>query len=413
MTATQRAAISTPATGLQVYQTDGAKGVYAYDGSNWMLNSEWYSNSATSPSVFALSKPGNLNSTGASANIGIGSGTLAGITTGDNNVALGVNALNDVVTSGNSTAVGFGSLSNSTGTGNTAIGFTSGTTNLSGSNNTFIGNQANASLTDLVNATAIGSGAEVSADNTIQLGNNSVINVNTAGGITAGGAVGIGTTSPNPNAALDITSTTQGFLPPRMTNSQINSIYNPVEGLMVYNSTYGHLEVFQKTYGLANKIIDQIPNPLGSYSITGGHGAWQEFTPTVSGLLDSIVLFQSNPLPNPTTTFKYEMRIFSGVTSASGYTLYGGTLLTSANTFLPANNLDARRAYHFQSPIYLTSGVKYWFQITGYCNPCNTDTGFNSTDTYPGNDGFIGGSTKDLFFQVYMREDTGLNWKSL
>jgi hypothetical protein len=29
--------------------------------------------------------------------------------------------------------------------------------------------------------------------------------------------VGIGTTSPDPSSSLDITSTTQGFLPPRMT----------------------------------------------------------------------------------------------------------------------------------------------------------------------------------------------------
>jgi len=34
------------------------------------------------------------------------------------------------------------------------------------------------------------------------------------------GNVGIATTSPNPSAALDVSSTTKGFLPPRMTNLQ-------------------------------------------------------------------------------------------------------------------------------------------------------------------------------------------------
>ena len=46
--------------------------------------------------------------------------------------------------------------------------------------------------------------------------------------------VGIGTTTPNASAALDITSTTQGFLPPRLTEVQMNAITTPATGLMVY-----------------------------------------------------------------------------------------------------------------------------------------------------------------------------------
>lgn len=54
--------------------------------------------------------------------------------------------------------------------------------------------------------------------------------------ITSGGNVGIGTTSPDPSAILHLESTTQGFLPPRMDNSEINSISNPAEGLIVYST---------------------------------------------------------------------------------------------------------------------------------------------------------------------------------
>ena len=46
--------------------------------------------------------------------------------------------------------------------------------------------------------------------------------------------VGIGTTTPNASAALDVTSTTQGLLPPRMTKVQLEAIDSPIEGLMVY-----------------------------------------------------------------------------------------------------------------------------------------------------------------------------------
>ena len=49
--------------------------------------------------------------------------------------------------------------------------------------------------------------------------------------------VGIGTTAPNSSAALDVTSTTKGLLPPRMTTVQRDAIVSPTTGLQVYNTT--------------------------------------------------------------------------------------------------------------------------------------------------------------------------------
>jgi hypothetical protein len=46
--------------------------------------------------------------------------------------------------------------------------------------------------------------------------------------------VGIGTTSPVTSAALDITSTTKGFLPPRMTATQASAISSPAKGLLLF-----------------------------------------------------------------------------------------------------------------------------------------------------------------------------------
>jgi len=53
--------------------------------------------------------------------------------------------------------------------------------------------------------------------------------------------LGIGTTTPNASAQLDIVSTTKGLLIPRMTELQRTSIPSPVAGLMVYqnNNTTG------------------------------------------------------------------------------------------------------------------------------------------------------------------------------
>lgn len=48
--------------------------------------------------------------------------------------------------------------------------------------------------------------------------------------------VGIGTNSPVASAQLDVSSTTKGFLPPRMTNAQRSAIGSPTAGLMVYQT---------------------------------------------------------------------------------------------------------------------------------------------------------------------------------
>ena len=52
--------------------------------------------------------------------------------------------------------------------------------------------------------------------------------------VTTHAHVGIGTTSPDNSAALEVQSTTKGFLPPRLTEEEIQAISSPAEGLMVY-----------------------------------------------------------------------------------------------------------------------------------------------------------------------------------
>ena len=51
-----------------------------------------------------------------------------------------------------------------------------------------------------------------------------------------GSSVGIGTLSPNASAALEVNSTTKGFLLPTMTQTQRNAISTPATGLLIYQS---------------------------------------------------------------------------------------------------------------------------------------------------------------------------------
>ncbi len=59
-----------------------------------------------------------------------------------------------------------------------------------------------------------------------------------------GAGVGIGTDNPNTSAKLDISSSTQGFLPPRMTTTQRDAITSPAIGLVIYNTSTNCLNFF-------------------------------------------------------------------------------------------------------------------------------------------------------------------------
>ena len=56
------------------------------------------------------------------------------------------------------------------------------------------------------------------------------------------GNVGMGTNTPQ--AQLDVSSTTSGFLPPRMTTSQRDNISSPADGMTFYNTTTDRLETY-------------------------------------------------------------------------------------------------------------------------------------------------------------------------
>jgi len=146
-----------------------------------------------------------LSTTGAQ-NTALGNNTLAANTTGGLNTALGYSALNSNTNgtanigigyfsaehvTGGSRNIGIGSLaldSTTNGNQNISIGENSGTRNINGNQNTFLGAYADASSNSLTNATAIGANTVVGSSNSLVLGNN----------------VNVGINTPTPTSALDI-----------------------------------------------------------------------------------------------------------------------------------------------------------------------------------------------------------------
>ncbi|WP_139925094.1 hypothetical protein [Hymenobacter sp. DG01] len=78
------------------------------------------------------------------------------------------------------------------------------------------------------------------------------------------GSVGIGVAVPNASAALDISSTSKGLLPPRLTLAQRDAIVTPAEGLIVYqtDNTPG---IYQRT---ATSWVRMVADNLGDHTAT-------------------------------------------------------------------------------------------------------------------------------------------------
>jgi hypothetical protein len=84
--------------------------------------------------------------------------------------------------------------------------------------------------------------------------------LNETGNVNVQGNVVINDLNPSPYAVLDIASTTQGFLPPRMHTTDRNAItasmgtaqMNAIQGLTIYNLDTGCIESFIGTNGTQN-----------------------------------------------------------------------------------------------------------------------------------------------------------------
>ncbi|MEA5461831.1 hypothetical protein VB796_22365 [Arcicella sp. LKC2W] len=90
---------------------------------------------------------------------------------------------------------------------------------------------------------------------------------------TANAQMGVNSTGavPNSSAMLDVSSTTKGFLMPRMTTVQRNAIASPANGLMVYDTDVN--EIFTYNFGWGRATSRNAPLTLYAPSIPSGTNA--------------------------------------------------------------------------------------------------------------------------------------------
>ncbi len=188
MTKAQRDAISSPATGLMIYQADNTPGFYYYDGSAWT--------SAGATSIDGLSDAGASNS---NVFLGLNAGSL---TSGSHNVALGLDALAASSSGIYNAAFGASSLNANTGNYNVAIGTNSLSILSGGSNNIALGVGAGQLRTGGSDNILIGGQVEVSSitvSNELNIGN-----IIYGTGLYGTGKVGIGNGNNAPSSTLDV-----------------------------------------------------------------------------------------------------------------------------------------------------------------------------------------------------------------
>jgi len=142
---------------------------------------------------------------------------------------------NEAITSGkiSTTDANFNVQSN----GNVGIGGTPGSTNKLQVHGNIIAVASNVEVSN--GGSANGQGMYSPADNELALSTASTERMR----IDDDGNVGIGTTTPNGSAKLDVSGTTGGILFPRLTNAQ-QALLTPTAGLLIYNTTASRLQVY-------------------------------------------------------------------------------------------------------------------------------------------------------------------------
>ncbi len=102
--------------------------------------------------------------------------------------------------------------------------------------------------------------------------------------------VGIGTTTPQASAQLDVTSSTKGFLPPRMTTLQRNAISAKAAGLMIYNTSTSCVEVYNGSNWI--NLCSSLPSSELKKTLIGGNQ--DDFAFSIKQTLDGGYILAGN-----------------------------------------------------------------------------------------------------------------------
>ncbi len=150
------------------------------------------------------------------------------------------------------------------------------------------------------------------------------------------GAVVIGGTK-EASAKLQVESTTKGFLPPRMTTTQMNAISSPAEGLIIFNTTVSNLYCYQS-------------------------GTWVEYAQVGSKITTTLSTGSTVNLYNTTSDVGLlKLEYYAKRTTAPNGEQEMGTMYV---TYMSGNPLGVNNWIDFQTPTPASFG-QLTFNVTG------------------------------------------------
>ncbi len=274
MTTVQRNTIVAPVAGLMVYDTNiGA--IYYYNGTIWTVLTK---NRVNETNLIIGEGSGEALTTGHLYNVLIGRNVGPVLTdmynvfigdlvatnalTSTGNISIGANSALGLTTGDFNTFIGQGcALDMTSGSYNTFIGDSAGSLIITGINNTMIG-AATSGNSAFNNQIALGYQATAINANQVMVGNSAIVEMVPHSSATANlgtstnawnnvrlkGNASIGQAAdPVASALVEMSSTTQGMLLPRMTTAQRTAISSPADGLLVYDTSRHSIFVYNSS----------------------------------------------------------------------------------------------------------------------------------------------------------------------
>ncbi|MEY4538838.1 MAG: hypothetical protein RLZZ306_595, partial [Bacteroidota bacterium] len=149
------------------------------------------------------------------------------------------------------------------------------------------------------------------------------------------------------SAALEVKSTTQGLLLPRLTTTQRDAVNTPLAGLLIYNSTAGKIQAYTEAEGTA-ATLSNVASSYAGLGLSFDYNICLSFTPSANWRVSSFSL----GVQSVATAGNITLSLYSGV-PGSGILLGSQTVATSA---LSAGVLN----FNFSTPITVPPGNCYW-----------------------------------------------------